>query len=514
MHGEQLELDLQPPLPSLTQLWTPDDIFGEQDPSVVLGFKEDPRVERKRAKISQKALADYVVMWANTQPHGGLVLIGVENDGSVSGCKAVAVEHLNALRTVGRLVPDARFEFRNLAVKNSKGEDDYIVMLRVFHRENKLVENVSGDAFIREGDEKRKLTEAEKREIRLNRGELDFESEACSLSFPDDFATEVMAQFRTSYLNKRQLPSRYNVEDVLQLANLGKKSADGFKPTNACAILFALNARAVMPGCFIRVLRYDGPEERFGLNLNSVADRVFEGPLAQQIQQAEEYIGTQIRKFTRLGSDGKFASKPEYPDEVWLEAVVNAAVHRSYNLKQMNIYVKMFEDKFVVESPGSFMPPTTGETVYESHNPRNPKLMWGLYYFDYVQCAFEGTRRMREGMRQANLPDPVFIDRQSGTFSVTVTLENDVEHRKQYVRSEAAASINPEQYDGLSESEKMVVNYLAENHKVNVTDAGLVISQDWRGTKQVLDSLVSKGIVDRSPGKHRSRHRFYFLKRK
>lgn len=344
--------------------------------------------------------------------------------------------------------------------------------------------------------------------------ELDFESEVCNLKFPDEFDTDVLAQFRSSYLSKRQLPARYSIEDVLQLVNLGKKTADGFKPTNACAILFALNCRSIMPGCFIRVIRYDGPEERFGLNLNSVADRVFEGPLARQIQQAEEYIGTQVRKFTRLGTDGKFVSKPEYPDDVWLEAVVNAAVHRSYNLKQMNIYVKMFEDKFVVESPGSFMPPTTSETVYDAHNPRNPRLMWGLYYFDYVQCAFEGTRRMREGMRQANLPDPVFIDRQSGTFSVTVTLENDVEHRKQYVRSEAAAAINPDQYESLSEGEKMVVNYLAENHKVNVTDAGLVISQDWRGTKKVLDSLVSKSILERSPGKHRSRHRFYFLKRR
>lgn len=179
----------------------------------------------------------------------------------------------------------------------------------------------------------------------------------------------------------------------------------------------------------------------------------------------------------------------------------------------MNIFVKMFEDKFVIESPGSFMPPTTEETVYEAHNPRNPNLMWGLYYFEFVQCAFEGTRRMREGMREANLPDPQFTQKQVGTFRVTVTLENDVQHRKQFVRSEAAALINPEIYDGLTESEKMIVNYLTEQRRVNVTDAGLVISKDWRETKAVLEGLEKKGLIARTPGRPRSRHRFYYLRK-
>ena len=70
--------------------------------------------------------------------------------------------------------------------------------------------------------------------------------------------------------------------------------------------------------------------------------------------------------------------------------------------------------------------------------------MWGLYYFDFVQCAFEGTRRMRQSMREANLPDPKFAQKQAGTYQVTVTLENDVEHRRLYVRSEAAVGINPD----------------------------------------------------------------------
>jgi len=179
----------------------------------------------------------------------------------------------------------------------------------------------------------------------------------------------------------------------------------------------------------------------------------------------------------------------------------------------MNIFVKMFEDKMTIESPGSFKPPTTPETIYDSHNPRNPHLMWGLYYFDFVQCAFEGTRRMRQSMREANLPDPKFAQKKAGIYQVVVTLENDVEHRGLYVRSEAAAQIKPEVYASLSERERMIVNYLADNPRVNITDAGKVLAMGWREAQTLLAGLEKKDVLRRSPGKYRSKHRFFFLKR-
>lgn len=510
--SEQMAFDFNAPLPTLQQLWTPDDIFLNCDEAVLAKFKEDHRVERKSARIKQKDLAPYLSMWANTQPSGGVIFIGVEDDGSISGCAKLSQNQINDFHTVGRLCPDARTELKNVPVKNKQGQEDYVLVMRVHYRADKLVETADGSAYVREGDEKRSLTELEKREIRLNKGELDVESEKVNLKFPEDFSIPLLNDYRNFFVQKRQLPSRYTIEDILQLSRFGKNTKFGFEPNLACALLFAKDPRDVIPGAFIRVLRYDGVEEKFGLKLNSVADRRFEGPLAIQLKESEAFIDTQIRNFTRLGRDGKFATHPEYPKEVWLEAVVNAVVHRSYNLRNMNIYVKMFEDKIVVESPGAFMPPTTSDTVYEAHNPRNPNLMWGLFYFDYVQCAFEGTRRMREGMREANLPEPRFAQREVGTFQVTVTLENDVQHRKQFVRSEAVSGINPEVFSGLSESEKLIVNYLAERLKVNVTDAGLVIARDWRDTKVVLDGLESKGIIARSEGKAKSRHRFYYLK--
>lgn len=513
MSGEQIPFDFSGTPPSLPQLWSPDDIYRNCNSSTVEKFKEDNRVERKRIEISQKDFADNASMWANTPPDGGLIFLGVDKDGKILGCKHIEQEHINRLRTVRRICSDADLEFKNVPVVNHAGEDDYIIAVWVHYHPDKLVETSDGSAFIREGDEKRRLTETEKREIRLNKGELHVELERSMLKFPDEFDAELLRLYREQFIAKRRLQPRYSLEEILQLSKLGSFQNKSFYPNLACSILFGRETRREIPGAYIRVLRYDDVEEKFGHKLNSVADRFFDGPLPFQILDASKYIDSQIRNFTRLGVDGRFATNPEYPKEVWQEAIVNACVHRSYNLKHMNIFVKMFEDKMVIESPGSFMPPTTPDTVYDSHNPRNPHLMWGLYFFEFVQCAFEGTRRMRESMRQANLPDPKFAQKQAGTHQVVVTLENDVEHRRLYVRSEAAAGINPDTYASLSESERMIVNYLVDNPRVNITDAGRVIAQGWRESQKLLADLEAKGVIARSPGKYRSKHRFYFLKR-
>ncbi len=91
----------------------------------------------------------------------------------------------------------------------------------------------------------------------------------------------------------------------------------------------------------------------------------------------------------------------------------------------MQIFVKMFDDRFVVESPGGFLPPTNSSNIYSSHNPRNPRLIQALYYFDWVKCAHEGTRRMRDTTSEAELPAPEFAQREVAGHQVEVTLRNN-----------------------------------------------------------------------------------------
>ena len=197
------------------------------------------------------------------------------------------------------------------------------------------------------------------------------------LKYPHDFDELLIGNFCTQYKEKRGLTTRHSREQILCLNHLGAIQGGRFVPNLAGSLLFALDPRQIVPGARVRFMKFEGIEEKTGQQYNCVKDTFIDGPLPRMIQESEDIISGQIRNFTRLGKDSKFYTRPEYPGDAWLEALVNACVHRSYNLRNMNIFVKMFDDRLVVESPGGFPPPVTPLNIYDTHNPRNPHLMNG-----------------------------------------------------------------------------------------------------------------------------------------
>lgn len=494
---DQLEFNFSTPSEQLPELWTVDDIYSAASQAVLDKLSEDRRIDYKSARISPRTMAESIVMFANNQPDGGVIVLGREADGTVSGCSSLSTSQLNDIEQADRVFcPDARCDFKRIPAVNVKGENDFLELIRVQYRTDRLVETTSGDAFIRSGDSKKRLTEEEKREIRINKGEIDFELEACNLKYPDEFDTELITHFCSSYKQHRNLEQDHTTEDILILNHLGKTKNGQFEPNLACALLFSTDPTKIIPGARVRFLRFEGIEEGTGSSFNVVKDLHLEGSVPQQIIRTAEAIKFQIRDFTRLGDDGKFYTFPEYPDAAWYEVVVNACVHRSYNLKNMDIFVKMFDDRIVVESPGGFPPLVTPENIYDMHNPRNPHLMRAMYYLDFVKCAHEGTRRIRDTMMASNLPAPEFSQKEIGNTQVHVTLRNDVEHRKTFVDANAARIVGESVFDSLDENERIIINYLAERVRINVTDAQRITGKGWQYAKGLLDGLVDKKILE------------------
>lgn len=506
--AKQTKLKLQPPSTAILETWTPDDIYERVDDDVIAGLGEDRRVERKPARFDPRQLGDYFTIYANTQPHGGVVFLGVTNDGEIEGCSKLDKKRRDDLEQSGRIYcPDARYEHRTITVYNNKGRADYIIAFRIYYRPDKLVENVKGEAWVRIGSSKRKLTELEKREIRIAKGEIDHEQEDCGIPWPAEYDLHLVDQYVSSYISSRRLTHTRDREEILDVSNLGRIAGTKFIPNIACGLLFAKNPRVAFPGCYIRFMRYHGTHERTGRDYNVEKDIwIDQGSLPRLIAEAEEVMSQEIRTFTRLGDDAKFHRLPEYPKDAWLEAIVNACVHRSYNFRNIPITVKMFDNRLVVESPGGFQPPTTAETVYDSHNPRNPHLMTALFYLDFVKCAHEGARRMRDTMEQASLPTPIWEQKDLSGHLVRVTLRNNVEHHKEFIDADVEVPISTEVYRSLSEREKTLINAIADGRTINVTDASKLLGVNWRTAKKTLESLECKEICKAVGNKGKQRN--------
>jgi ATP-dependent DNA helicase RecG len=256
----------------------------------------------------------------------------------------------------------------------------------------------------------------------------------------------------------------------------------------------ALPCREI-PGCKVRFLRFDGKTEGVGEKWNAVKDVSIEGPIQELIVQTEKTIDGQLREFSKLGKDGTFYTALEYPKPAWYEAIVNACCHRSYGLKNISIFVNMFDDRLEIENPGGFMPFVTPANIYTSQCARNPQLMDALFYLDYVKCAHEGTRRMRDTMLDSQLPEPQFAQKETSVLAVRVTLRNNIEHRKVWVDGDAAGIVGELLFKTLTAHEKRVINYAAEFKTISVSQVQRLTSLSWPASKHLLDRLVEKKIL-------------------
>lgn len=492
-NGEQLGFAYEGPMALLTV----DEIYEHADEALLERVKEDRRVERKSAGIQPKALGEYFSMWANTAPDGGVIEVGVENDGSISGCSSLSQEQLNALEQTGMVYcPDARLpQNKRVGVhRSSDDKKDFVLLFRIFYREDKVVETVSHEAFTRVGDSKRRLTAEEVHELQIDKRQVDFEREPIDLNYPDDFDGELIQQFAEGFRQSRGIIEDITDEEILVLRRLGKREHGTFIPNVACALLLAVDPGKHFPGCKIRFLRFEGKVEGSGERWNAVKDISIEGPVPRQIEQIEQVLLSQFRDFTRLGTDQKFYTAPEYPKEAWYEAIVNACVHRSYGQRNMNIFVKMFDDRLVIESPGALPPFITPENIYDHSSPRNPNLMDAMFYLKFVKAAHEGTRRIRDTMAQMNLPKPEF--EQIGSASVRVTLRNKIEQRKVWIDAEASAVIGEAIAKTLTPEERRVINFVAEHETISVSQVQRLTNMTWPAAKKLLVGLQKREILD------------------
>ncbi len=316
--------------------------------------------------------------------------------------------------------------------------------------------------------------------------------------YPKDFDKLLVAEFVAAVRGKKGWDDDHSTEDILQLMHLGRLESNRFRPNFACAALFASDPRTILPGCRIRFLRFEGETEGTGEDWNAVKDEFIDGPVPTLLKEADVMLQSQLRKFSRLGTGGKFYTSTEYPEFAWYEAVVNACSHRSYGngMKNIPIFVKMFDDRLVIESPGPFPPFVTKDNVYDFHSPRNPYLMEALYYLKFVKMAHEGTRRMRDLMLNDELPAPEFRqDDDSGRASVRVILRNNIKQRRVWVDADVVLLLGNQAAALLTESEKRCINFCAEYGNISVSDAVRLIGGEWGTMKKMLVGLVDRKIL-------------------
>ncbi len=269
-------------------------------------------------------------------------------------------------------------------------------------------------AFLRIGDENRRLTFEQRIELHYDRSDSTFEATPAKVSGSNDVDPEAIAEYarRVGHPDpQRLLRARELVDTDGRLCVAGQ-------------LLFGAFPQWANPSGYVRVLKYAGTERRYGTEQNLVVDVRCEGTLPQQIDAARDTINDAVPKRRSLGPDGRFGWFGIVPEEVWLEALVNAVIHRSYSMFGDHTRVAVFDDQVEVSSPGEFPGMIApGALMDVKRFARNPRIARVTAELSYGQELGEGLRRMVTAMESSGRQRPIV--RQAGGVT-TITLLGEI----------------------------------------------------------------------------------------
>ncbi len=402
-----------------------------------------PNTEYMPAPDSDR-LAETLVAFANAD--GGTILLGMDESGApAEGLFGEEMEEaLRAALLACR--PPIRTEWEQIETPGGAAAAIHVP------RSTELHALADGRVLIRSGNENRPLGGEQVRQLASGKSSGDFEMQEVPGAEMGDLDQDVIRDYIAHREEKQGRQIKLPQDRLLR--QIGALTTDG-TPTVAGMLLFGLDPQFFLPQSGLTFVRFSGSELRGpgGLPGYSRRDEIT-GPLAQVIERTWTILLHEMRVEAVVKSLRR-EERTEYPQIAVREALVNAVCHRDYRLGGRRIEIRMFDDRLEVHSPGGLPGYITIDNIVEEHFSRNPRLVNGLYHWNYIEELGLGIDKMIEEMVKAGHPQPAF---RATPHSFTVVLEN--------VRERDPLPGIPGWQNSMNERQLRAIQYIKENGRI------------------------------------------------
>lgn len=445
---------------------------------------ENQYLDRKSARIRPRDILQHLVAFANAD--GGTLVIGVEDDGSITGFKyqqAYKIDDFKNISIIELKETPILAKYEIIDTKNRLNEVDQILLISVEPSYDRVIKSYDGNVYLRQANKSFKLNHDQITQLEYDRGQRYFEDELALDSSIEDIDLEVME----AYKKNMNIENISNI-DILKARNLIQNGV----LTNAGALLFSKNPTKYLPQARLKFVRYDGMKAQVGTQINIIKEKTFDNSIPKIISEAREFISTQLREFQYLDKDGIFKKMPEYPEFAWFEAIVNALVHRNYSIRGDHIRFLMFDDRLEISSPGLLPNIVTIENIQNKRYSRNPRIARILSEFGWVKEMNEGVKRIYTEMENFFLKTPTYSEPNN---NVMLVLENNILNRAVRITENIQKLVGSELFKSLSKTEKEIIHYSFINNKITVANTSVFLNKSLVYTRKCLKKLVDLDIL-------------------
>ena len=463
---------------------------------------ENQYFERKglgEKDIKPTKIAEELIGMLNAD--GGILAFGVANDGVIEDLNALGIKLDDYRKVVFDFIyPACNIELEDVVI------DGKLIFL--FHVEQEL-ERIfcikdNKKYFLRVHDSNRLLDLERIKKLEYDKSIRRFEEETVKDFEQEDLDLELLQEY------KLKLNYKGTILDLLVKRHLATKKADEYLFKNASVLLFAKEPEKYITSASVRYIRYEGREALTGVTHNVVKDERFENNIPRLINQLKAFLKASFKDYYFLVMEtGRFNKVPEYPEEAWLEGVVNALCHRSYNVQGNAIYIKHFDDRLEISNSGPLPAQVTIENIKSERFARNPRLARILEDLGYVRQLNEGVSRIYESMEKSMLSTPEYHEKNGNIYLI---LRNKVSGHSKTIHDSVMEKIEKD-WNKYNETQRKIFFYLFTQHKATLSEIVAFVEINENTVRGYLNKLIDDKLLDRISAKQRDINAVYMFKK-
>ncbi len=381
----------------------------------IIASGENSGVEFKRDDLRPQDLAKELVAFSNFR--GGMVLLGVEDDGTIAGLMRDDLEEwvMNICRDKIRPAIVPFYE----VIRGIKDHQDVgVVRVTRGYDVHALWHHNTNRYLIRVGTQSREASPEELARLFQQRGSVRAELRPVSGA---TFANLDRRRLRNYFGDIRQqdVPDNDD-EEAWQSLLVSTEILTEEGVTVGGMLLFGHTPNRFLPYAGIDAAAYPGTEQSYDAQertalrgpmtplLNQDGDIVENG----LVEQALDFVQRNTRVIVEARG-GRRVERPVYPPDALREGIVNALIHRDYLLTNTDVELAVYRNRLEIVSPGRLTNGITPDRMrLGTRSARNQLLKDMMRDYRYLEHMGMGIpRKIVKGMREHNGTEPDLIER-------------------------------------------------------------------------------------------------------
>jgi len=482
-------------------------IISQFNTQITLAFlqtkRENQYFERKglgEKEANPTKIANELIGMLNAD--GGVLAFGVANDGTIQNLSSLG----DKLSDYRNLYVDFIEPHGNIKLEEVEIEGKLIFLYHVDQDIEQIFKRKDNEQiFLRVDDKNRLLDRDAVRKLEYDKQIRKFEDEI----EPDFDFNDLDVKLLNRY--KEKLNYAGDVHDLLVKRHLSIKRDGQYQIKKAGVLLFAKDPEKYITSSSLRYIRYEGVEAKTGTEHNVVKDERFENNIPWIIDNVKRFIKATLKDYFFLDLEtGRFIKVPEYPEEAWLEGIVNALCHRSYNVQGNAIYIKHFDDRLEISNSGPLPGQVNVENIRTERFSRNPRIARALEDMGFVRQLNEGVSRIYQSMGKSMLSTPEYLEKNGNVY---LTLRNKISKHTKTISDSILKTIQ-DNWSSYNDTQKKILQHLFYHNQAIIIELVEVTGIHEKNVRLYLNQFIeNEKILDRLSDKQRDKNAKYAFKK-